>query len=137
LIFTAHGEITIKAGTSILDVLIAWYGELYPDSTVDPVIPKNWWGTYVTGEITLDGRTILEEIEDYYVSPQEFRPALPYPEPTPWGSIGTASVQGVPIMLKPLPVGAHTYETVAYVLIPPTPETAVIFRISRTITVVR
>ena len=140
LIFTAHGDITIKAGTPVLDVLIAWYAEFYPDGTVDPLMPDEFWGTYVTGEITLNGRTILDEVEDYYVSPLNFRLPLLYPEPTPWGSIGTAFVQGVPIMLKPLPVGVHTYETVAYVLIPDgngvTPETAVIFRTSRTITVV-
>ena len=140
LVFTGHGDVTIKAGTALLDVLIAWWGELYPDGSVDPVLPGNWWGTYVTGEVLLDGKTVLDNVADYYVSPQTFDPPLLYPEPTPWGAIGTAFVQGVPIMLRPLSVGVHTYEHVAYVLVPAdngvTPETAIIFQNSRTITVV-
>src|SRR5262245_17138084 len=140
LVLTGYGDVTIKAGTAMLDVLIAWWGELYPDGSVDPTLPGNWWGTYVTGEVIVDGKTVLDNVADYYVSPQTFDPPLLYPEPTPWDAIGTAFVQGVPIMLRPLSVGVHTLVENAYVLVPAdngiTPETAVIFRNSRTITVV-
>jgi len=140
LILTGHGDVTIKAGTALFDVLIAWWGELYPDGSVDPVLPGDWWGTYVTGEVILDGKVVLDDVADHYVSPLTFDPPIQYAEPTPWGAIGTAFVQGVPVMLRPLSVGVHTYVHTAYVLIPAdngiTPETAVIFRNSRTITVV-
>ena len=51
LVLTGHGDITNKAGTAMLDAFITWYGEFYPDGSVDPVLPANWWGTYITGEV--------------------------------------------------------------------------------------
>ena len=55
------------------------------------------------------------------------------------GAIGTSYVQGVPILLRPLPVGVHSYVQTASVLVPgdaTTPDTGIIFRNSRTITVI-
>jgi len=140
LILTGQGDITIKAGTAFLDVLIAWWGEVYPDGLIDPTLPGDWWGTYVTGEVILDGKVVLDNVAEHYVSPQTFNPPILYSEPSPaTGAIGTSYVQGVPIMLRPLSVGVHTYVSTASVLVPgdeTTPETGIIFRNSRTITVV-
>jgi hypothetical protein len=75
-----------------------------------------------------------------YVPPQEFDPALTYPEVSELGTIANVAIRGSVIMLKPLPVGVHTYVTVTRVIIPDdtgaTDGTAVIYRMSRTITVV-
>jgi hypothetical protein len=140
VIFVGEGDITVKAGTAILDVLIAWWGEVYPDGSVDPVLPDDWWGTYVTGEIILDGKTVLDDVAAHYIPPVTLDPPILYSEPTPWGTIGTAYVQGVPILLRPLSIGVHTYVQTASVLIPGDdvdPDgTGIIFRNSRTITVV-
>jgi hypothetical protein len=136
----AHAHITIKAGTPVLDVLVAWFAEIHSDGQVDPNMPDSFWGTHITGEVTLNGKTITNQIEDYYVPPQVFDPALIYPGASELGTIANVAIQGSMIMLKPLPVGVHTYVSVTRVIIPDetgaTDGTSIIFRMFRTIAVV-
>ncbi len=139
LISETHESITIRAGTAIFDVPVAWYGEYYPDGSVDPFVPDEFWGSFITVHLKLNGKTITDQAEDYYISPLMLNPPIPYSEPTEWGSLGNAYVQGVALMLKPLPPGVHTYEAYVSILVPGTddmPGTGIISRSTITVTVV-
>ncbi len=139
LVLEGEGSITIKPGTSIYGVLIAFYGERFEDGSEDPVLPGEWWKTYVSGEIWLDGKQVKYTVPEYYVAPQLFDPPIVYPEPTDISSVATLFVQGNGFLLQPLSAGTHTLALNASVLAPADngliPETAIIFQYTYHITV--
>jgi hypothetical protein len=138
LILPSHADVTIHAGTAMVIVPISWYGEIYADH-VDSVVPDSWWGTLVTGSVTLDGSTVVQHLEDYYVPVEEFNPPLIYAQPTSYGSLGIAFVQGTVLLCEPLSVGVHHLADTASVLLPADngvlPETGLRYLNSWTITV--
>lgn len=139
LILSGEGAFTIKPGTSIYGVLIAFNGERYEDGSEDPVLPDDWWAQYVSGEVWVDGKRVLDSVPDYYVPPQFFNPPLFYPEPMPTGSVATLFVQGNGFLIHPLSVGTHTIELKAAVLAPADngiiPETGIRFHYTYSVTV--
>ncbi len=139
-VFTGHADVTVHAGDSLLGDLMSWIGTLYSDGSTDPVLPDAWWGTYVTGQISLDGDTIVDNISEFYAGLQYFDPPLLFPNEQANGGIGEAFLQPTPFMLRPLSVGTHTLTAETSVLVPPgnslQPETGLVFQYSLTITVV-
>jgi hypothetical protein len=105
-------DVTVKAGTALLGGVLAWYGELYEDGSIDD--PSVDWLAGTIGEVTLDGRTIVPNLENYYVPIRWLREPVLYQEPTDYGSIATVYVEGYAFLIAPLPVGVHTYTTKAW-----------------------
>ncbi len=116
---TGHLDITIKAGTPFVLPIIAWLGEVYEDGHIDLPYPDDWFGTYVSGPVTLDGRPIVQNFQNYYVPPTNFDQIIYYDEPTDYGSIGLVYFQGVGFACTPLSVGVHQLSNHAGFMIPP------------------
>jgi hypothetical protein len=117
--YTGHLDIEIKAGTPFVLPIIAWLGEIYLDGHVDAPYPDEWFGTYISGPVTLDGQPIVQNFQAYYVRPTNFDEIISYPEPTPYGSIGLVYFQGVGFVSAPLSVGVHELTNNAGFMIPP------------------
>lgn len=111
-------EVTLAAGTPFVVPLFGWTAETYdPELGIpdDPSIDDQAIRSMVTnlqGDgpplVTLDGRQVFKNFWDYYVEATAFDPAVTYPTPSAYGSIGAVSFQGVTLRVNPLPPGTHT-----------------------------
>jgi hypothetical protein len=117
--YCGHLDIEVKAGTPFVLPIIAWLGEIYENGDIDTPYPDEWFGTYVSGPVTLDGQPIVQDFQAYYVPPTNFDEIIYYPEPTSYGSIGLAYFQGVGFVCAPLSVGVHELANNAGFMIPP------------------
>jgi hypothetical protein len=122
--YTMHGdmEISVRPGTPFVLPIMSWIGERYegwPAVPDDSPFPDEWFGTYITADVTLDGRPILEDFTAYYVPVTYFGEPVAYPYPTDYGSVAAVFFQGVGFVCNPLPVGVHTITNDVYILIPP------------------
>jgi hypothetical protein len=121
-IMNGHLDISLKPGTPFVLPIQAWIGEIYEDPTkpADVPVPDEWYGVYITADVTLDGRPILENFMDYYVPATYFDEPVTYPGgPTPWGSIAAIFFQGVGFVGAPLSPGKHTITNDVYFMFPP------------------
>jgi hypothetical protein len=103
-------DLTVKPGTPFMLPIFAWIME-YPNPETgecDDPLPDEVF-TNAVAEVTINGREILTNIEDYYVSPVEFDPLIIYDEPHD-GYIGACRVQGVAFLSMPLQPGVHEIE---------------------------
>lgn len=73
-------------------------GTLVPDATVMSLITDQ--------NLTLDGKPILQDFWDYYIS-NEFTPPAYYPQRTSYGSTDVWYQQGVGFVVAPLTPGKH------------------------------
>lgn len=112
---TLAGEIavTVKPGTRLVFPLAGWIREVYLDGSVDPFLPDEvFTGSRLV--LKVDGRTVLnsrrDDLCDYYVPPTALDEPVFYPEPTPYGSVGTVGFQAIGVILGPLSAGEHTIE---------------------------
>jgi hypothetical protein len=122
LILTAHDDITVKPGTAVLLPLVSWVSELYQGGSHDPVLPDEWFGTYLTlnEPLVIDGQAVVtaQNVTSYYIAPQYLNPPYLYPQPTSYGSIGVYSVQGWCVFCEPLAPGVHQISYSGSALIP-------------------
>jgi hypothetical protein len=51
--YCGHLDIEVKAGTPFVLPIIAWLGEIYENGDIDTPYPDEWFGTYVSGPVTL------------------------------------------------------------------------------------
>jgi hypothetical protein len=110
---TFRGEInvTLKKKQSFVLPLIGWTREVYQDGTTDPFLPDS---AFADARVVqkIDGRTVLDssrdDLEDFYVDPTDLKHPVIYPEPTPYGTVGTVGFQAIGVVIGPLPVGEHT-----------------------------
>jgi hypothetical protein len=111
---SSHADVTVKAGTALLWVPIVWVGEEYPDGSVDD--PSVDWLAGTIGEFTLDDRTIVPDLEKYYVPIRWLENPVVYQDAMDWGSIAAVYLEGYAFLIAPLPVGVHTFTSTVWVL---------------------
>jgi hypothetical protein len=108
------GEVTVKAGTFLLvNPYILWsetYNNGIPDDSPDMVVndvPLSEWDQHVTAALTLDGRPLQLDMQDYAVPCTWFDHPVMYAEPSSYGSIGAIFFTGYACVVKPLTPGVH------------------------------
>jgi hypothetical protein len=98
---------------------VAWLGEEHLDGSVDAPFPDEWFGTFISGPVTLDGQLIIQNFQSYYVPYTYFHEPILYDEPSSYGSTGIVFFQGVGFVSVPLTVGVHELTNNAGFMIPP------------------
>jgi hypothetical protein len=110
-------DLTIEAGTPFMLPIIAWIMEYFTDiSDCDEPLPDEVF-TDAVATVTIDGREIMENIEEYYVPPVEFDPLITYGVP-PNGYIGACRVQGLAFLSMPLQPGEHVITNYVEYIVP-------------------
>jgi len=104
-------EVTVPTGTHMVLPFFAWTAERYegyPEVPDDSFIPDEKIDDIVVDlSITMDGKPVVEDWLDYYVSPTVLDPMIAYPAPTVSGAVGVIGWQGPGVVYKPLPPGRH------------------------------
>ena len=105
-------DVTLARDTPFVLPIAAWYGESYNNGwQPDPPLDRSVF-TRSRVRVKIDGRTIIDSrvnnLNNWYVSPQRFHPPIVYPEPTSSGSTQANFVQGLTLFQSPLHKGDHT-----------------------------
>jgi hypothetical protein len=105
-------DVTLAPGTPFVLPIAAWYGESYNNGwKVDAPLKRSvFTGSRV--RVKIDGQSIIDSrvdnLNDWYIAPQRFRPPVVYPQPTSYGSIQANFVQGLSFLQPALSRGDHT-----------------------------
>ena len=109
-VLVGETEVTIKPGQSFMLPLAVWLGEFYADGSEDASVPDS---SMNLSEIlmTIDGHTVAAKASGVasplYVPVTRMPEPIIYDEPTSYGSIGAAYVQGFAMVHGPLTPGRH------------------------------
>jgi len=108
--YLLRGElaITLRPGTPFVLPLLTLYGETYNNGAPDDD-PAAFAGTTMSATLTIDGQTVLSPANDsaFTVPTTFFDPAVPYPEPTSYGSVAAIWFKALGFVSPPLSVGVH------------------------------
>lgn len=105
---------SVRVGRILVLPLTFWLGESYDDGTSDD--PADWLFDFKASRVLLkvDGRVVVDsnrtKLDCLFVPPTYFRKPIAYAEPTDYGSVAAEWMNGLGILLPPLPPGQHVID---------------------------
>lgn len=105
---------SVRFGKVLVLPLTFWLGESYDDGSVDD--PADYPFDFKASRVLLkvDGRVVVDsnrtKLDCLYVPPTYFKKPITYSEPTDYGSLAAEWMNGLGILLPPLPPGQHTID---------------------------
>ena len=114
LITQGTESFSVRVGRIMVLPLTFFLGESYDDgSSDDPAdFPLDFKGSQV--RLTVDGRVVVDsnrmKLDCLYVPPTYFRKPIDYAQPTDYGSVAAEWMNGLGVLLPPLPPGQHIIE---------------------------
>lgn len=105
---------SVRVGRIMVLPITFFLGESYDDgSSDDPAdYPLDFLGSEL--RLTVDGRVVFDSarknLDCLYVPPAYFRTPIEYAEPTDYGSVAAEWMNGLGVLLPPLPPGQHVIE---------------------------
>lgn len=105
---------SVRVGRILVLPLTFWLGESYDDGTSDD--PADWPFDFKASRVLLkvDGRVVVDsnrtKLDCLFVPPTYFRKPIAYAEPTDYGSVAAEWMNGLGILLPPLPPGQHVID---------------------------
>jgi hypothetical protein len=123
-ILTGHLDLKVPAGKPIVLPIMAWMTERYEadsgtpddepahDACFNPRLDPRQCEGAVKGEaawayVTLDGKQVMVNQDQFYTGYQKWATPLQYPEATEYGSVAAIGSQTVLVVIEPLAAGTH------------------------------